>query len=368
MRIPGKTAVEVGNEIDCGRYLVQIECLKGQDAAAVTESTAPAGLQLQGALKRRHEKLHAPKSRPVVTSSGLKPVKLKKTVSNADSTAAKRAKFVPPVPNVPKHLHFPRRGELLQHVSVSKGYGLGPPRKLAAPVKYKEWAEYKVQFAELLRENLTVELSALAIRYYFMARERFEGRTKGSLAKKGFAQVCKSVGVLFFEGCTVRQPFMDSAAFKAQRDKGAVTFSKGDSVSLELSRREAYAGYAKDDTWAISTSEDFPLDETFLARSAYFGPNKNNVLELVLVGEEDAKAASRIFSAGGSQQLGAKRGARYERAAPTVVAIHCLDTASDWSMIDTVEEQLCPETLPYLPHLLDMSNLPLAAPNSCDVD
>ncbi|KAJ2129137.1 hypothetical protein IW136_005921, partial [Coemansia sp. RSA 678] len=40
--------------------------------------------------------------------------------------------------------------------------------------------------------------------------------------------------------------------------------------------------------------------------------------------------------------------------AATVFAIHCLDSASSWSMLDTVE-QLSPKSLPYLPHLLDTS-------------
>ncbi|KAJ2819002.1 hypothetical protein GGI24_004925, partial [Coemansia furcata] len=200
-----------------------------------------------------------------------------------------------------------------------------------------------------------------------MARERFEGsqgrQESGSGRRRGgrsfgapssFPQACKSVGVLFFDECTMRQPFMDSVAFKAQSIRNQIGFSKGDSITLELSRRENYAGYAKDDTWAISVCTDFKTETTFLARSVFYGPSKNNTLELALVGDEDAKVAARLFNAESPSGKGSKRhvNAGFERKAPSVVAIRCLDSASDWSMLDTVEAQLSVETLPLLPHLL----------------
>ncbi|KAJ1991459.1 hypothetical protein GGI04_005965, partial [Coemansia thaxteri] len=147
-----------------------------------------------------------------------------------------------------------------------------------------------------------------------MARERFEGsqghQERGSSSKtaasrrggrrfgtsSSLSQVCKSVGVLFFDECTIRQPFMDGAAFKAQVDSGQVGFKRGDSITLELSRRENYAGYAKDDTWAISACGDFKTESTVLARSVFYGPTKNNTLELMLVGDEDAKVAAKLFN------------------------------------------------------------------------
>ncbi|KAJ2388743.1 hypothetical protein GGI05_003698, partial [Coemansia sp. RSA 2603] len=66
-----------------------------------------------------------------VTSTGSK-LRVSKSMSTA--LPPKRAQFVPPASQVPKYLHFPRRGELLQHVSVGKGYGIGPSRQLTAPV------------------------------------------------------------------------------------------------------------------------------------------------------------------------------------------------------------------------------------------
>ncbi|KAJ1657611.1 hypothetical protein GGF38_004379, partial [Coemansia sp. RSA 25] len=204
-----------------------------------------------------------------------------------------------------------------------------------------------------------------------MARERFEGiqsRQEGGSSKvtgrrrsgksfsapASFPQACKGVGVLFFDECTMRQPFMDNAAFKAQSTCGKVAFNKGDSVTLELSRRESYAGYARDDTWAISACMDFKTESTFLARSVFYGPSKNNTLELMLVGDEDAKVAARLFNADSDNGKCSKRrgSTSFERKTPGVVAIRCLDSASDWSMLDTVEAQLSTEVLPLLPHLL----------------
>ncbi|KAJ2801164.1 hypothetical protein H4R21_002889, partial [Coemansia helicoidea] len=361
--IAGSVSVAAGCEIDSGRFLIQIEREKGDGTGAEPESSGappPAALRL----RRQPGPLRLSKK-----TSSL-------AASDAEATAAtalgppKPPRFVPPAPQTPTHLHFPRRGELLQHVGVSKGFGLGPPRRLVAPVSCGEWTEYRDGLAALLRENLAVELAALAIRYFFMARERMEAqearppaKRRGRAAGSGLVQACKSVGVLLFDGCTLRQPFLDSAAFKAQRSTGAVQLAKGDSVMIELSRREAYAGYAKDDTWALSAADDFAYESTFLARSAYYGPSKNNTLELVLVGDEDARAATRILNdaAGtGAALPPAKRGARTEKAAATVYAIRCLDSASAWSMLDTAEELLSPEALPILPHLLGMAALPPA--------
>ncbi|KAJ1939028.1 hypothetical protein FBU59_004256, partial [Linderina macrospora] len=228
----------------------------------------------------------------------------------------------------------------------------------------------------MLNENLMAELSSLAIRYFFMAREKHDNAasvahsnpfatTKSKRRRVlagGMAQACKSAGVLYFDDCSMRQPYMDPLAFKAQLSKGSVGFGKGDSIVLELSRRENYAGYAKDDTWAISTTDEFLADQTFLARSAFFGPSKNNTLELKLVGDEDAEVAARIFNTdSGSSNT------RQPKAAPSVVAIRCLDSASDWSMIDTVEEKLSPNGPPILPHLLNPMSEPLAE-TSGDID
>ncbi|KAJ2446734.1 hypothetical protein GGF42_005619, partial [Coemansia sp. RSA 2424] len=85
--------------------------------------------------------------------------------------------------------------------------------------------------------------------------------------KRAKALACKGVGVLFFGECTMRQAFMDIAAFKAQPTCSKVALSKGDSVTLELSRRESYAGYARDDTWTISARMGFKTESVFLARS-----------------------------------------------------------------------------------------------------
>ncbi|KAJ1888077.1 hypothetical protein LPJ66_008755, partial [Kickxella alabastrina] len=401
---PRSKSIQIGGEVDIGMYLVQVEGLHGVEDAAVSK---PSAAPLQGALKRRYAAVQegATLRSPLagLKRTALPSVKLQKMTSHladhpmaaaakvvaaelapvatsdieqsrAVSTPKKmlsintgRAVFVPPTLQAPRYLHFPRRGELLQHVSVSKGYNLGPARQLTVPFEYAEWTQYRDAFSALLRENLMAELSALAIRYFFMAREKHDGtktraetssntriskRGKGSDGTRefrgntgGFAQVCKGVGVTYFDSCTLRQPFLDGAAFYAQRSAGgSVRFHKGDSVTLELSRRENYVGYARDDTWAISTSADFPTATTFLARSVFFGPSKNNTLELMLIGEEDAQAALRVF--GGA---GAGRG---ERTTSDIVAIRCLDSGSDWAMLDAVEERLCPETLPLLPHLL----------------
>ncbi|KAJ2622775.1 hypothetical protein H4R22_005158, partial [Coemansia sp. RSA 1290] len=57
MRISGKALLEAGSEFDCGRFLIQIDCIKGQAATKNVDSPAmPAGLQLQGSLKRQHDK------------------------------------------------------------------------------------------------------------------------------------------------------------------------------------------------------------------------------------------------------------------------------------------------------------------------
>ncbi|KAJ2462342.1 hypothetical protein GGI03_004529, partial [Coemansia sp. RSA 2337] len=420
MHLPKSKVIEVDGELDVGIYLIQIQCIKG-DEGGIGSTTAQSGLQLHGTLKRRHGALADDTTnllRPGIVKSGLQRIKLQKRPSELASsettaaiagedtaqptlplppkpaltragssssgtltrlasaaplltTAAMRAPFSPPTSQTPIYLHFPRRGELLQHVSVSKGYGLGPSRQLTAPVSFAESIDYQQKFAALLRENLMAELSALAIRYFFMARERFEaaqgrqesGPGKAASKRRGgkyfgapssFPQACKSVGVLFFDECTMRQPFMDSTAFKAQSSRSLIVFAKGDSITLELSRRENYAGYAKDDTWAISVCTDFKTETTFLARSVFYGPSKNNILELALVGEEDAKVATRIFNADGHGGKDSKRhgSAGFERKAPSVVAIRCLDSASDWSMLDTVEAQLSTETMPLLPHLL----------------
>ncbi|KAJ2074984.1 hypothetical protein GGI09_008688, partial [Coemansia sp. S100] len=407
--LPKSKVIEVDGELDVGIYLIQIQCIKG-DEGGIGSTTTQSGLQLQGALKRRHEALAGDTTdllRPGIVKSGLQRIKLQKRPSElassettaaivgedtvqptlplppkpvltragsgssgtltrlASAAPAVRTPFSPPTSQTPIYLHFPRRGELLQHVSVSKGYGLGPSRQLTAPVSFAESIDYQQKFAALLRENLMAELSALAIRYFFMARERFEatqgrqesgsgmsvGKRRGGKsfgAPSSFPQACKSVGVLFFDECTMRQPFMDSTAFKAQSSRSLIVFAKGDNITLELSRRENYAGYAKDDTWAISVCTDFKTETTFLARSVFYGPSKNNILELALVGEEDAKVATRIFNADGHSVKGSKRhgSAGFERKAPSVVAIRCLDSASDWSMLDTVEAQLSTETMP----------------------
>ncbi|KAI8320667.1 P-loop containing nucleoside triphosphate hydrolase protein [Martensiomyces pterosporus] len=420
---PKSKAIEAGGEVDHGQYLIQIESIRGQESTA-SASSAPVGLELQGSLKRRHNALERAPTRRAAGSglakNGLQRVRLHKRQSSdevaeapsaagphstaASSTAAQRppklargsslqssrtanlplatstltrVPFTPPASQTPKYLHFPRRSELLQHVGVSKGYNFGPSRQLTASITYQRWDDYQRQFSALLQENLMAELSSLAIRYFFMAREKYDsnaqraqasaqggssgGRRGRMLAGRtaSIAQVCKSVGVLFFNECTIRQPFMEGMAFRAQLSKGSVQFSKGDSVVLELSRRESYAGYAKDDTWAVSTSEDFPTESTFLARSVFFGPSKSNTLELMLVGEEDAKAAARIFNGSSEEHGKTRRGAQQTRSTPTVVAVRCLDSASDWTMMDTVEEHLRPDTLPCLPHLLGIADEPI---------
>ncbi|KAJ2890320.1 hypothetical protein IWW38_004199, partial [Coemansia aciculifera] len=433
-RLPKSKLVEVGGELDLGIYLIQIERVKGEDNDCAQASvSAPLSLQLQGALKRRHEALvgdaaggdAAKLPRPGVIKSGLQRIKLQKLPSQLESVeastdmtmstsaiaghtatlaepvrllskpalvragsstvslplatrssakATSRPQFVPPTSHTPTYLHFPRRGELLQHVSVSKGYGLGPPRQLTVPVSFDDSSEYQQGFAALLRENFMAELSSLAIRYFFMARERFEGdqsryegasgrmagRRHGSKAfgtPSSFPQACKSVGVLLFDECMMRQPFMDSAAFKAQSARGNISFRKGDSITLELSRRENYAGFAKDDTWAVSSCSDFKTESTFLARSVFYGPSKSNTLELMLVGDEDAKVAARLFNSDnddGVKISKRRESAGFKRKAPVVFAIRCLDSASDWSMLDTVEDKLSAETMPLLPHLLQV--------------
>ncbi|KAJ2719597.1 hypothetical protein GGI07_005124 [Coemansia sp. Benny D115] len=337
-------------------------------AAATTIGTARRVLPPSVPLLKR-----APSSNLSIGSNGSNSGSAK-SVSSTTGNAPVRAVFVPPAPQRIKYLHFPRRSELLQHVSVSKGYNMEPPRQLTASVEFAEWTQYQSAFSALLRENLMSELSSLAIRYFFMAMERHDGlksraassgntggrgrgRGRGGWfggkariqSTTGLAQACKSVGVAYFEECTIKQPYLDGAAFRAQVTRGSVQFSKGDSLTLELSRREKFLGYAKDDTWAISTSSDFPTETTFLARSMFFGPSKNNTLELMIAGEEDAKAAMRIFGDTAPSKQG---GLSFEKSAPTVVAMRCLDSASDWSMIDTVEEVLNPSTLPLLPHLL----------------
>lgn len=391
--MPRSKTIDIGDEVDVGIYLVQIECLKGQEnkATSSSEPTAAAvSRQLQGVLKRRHEKVDrkesAVRDKFQKTADSLSSLSTRpqlhntasSTVSNDNGNGRTMTNSPPPrVPVVtkrppPSYLHFPRRGELLQHVSISKGYGFGPPRQLIAPVSFTEWEEYQQTFASLLRENLMAELSALAIRYFFMAREKFDSSTtdtnkptkmsynrsrKRSRLESavtgggggGLYRICKSVGVLYFGECSINQPFMDSAAFKAQLNRGKVNFSKGDSVILELSRRENFAGYAKDDTWAISTTDEFSNELTFLARSVFFGPSKNNMLELMLVGDEDAKIAAKVFNSTAEDSTPGK-------TSTVVCAIRCLDSASDWSMIDTVEESLNPETLPLLPLLLQQND------------
>ncbi|KAJ2557615.1 hypothetical protein GGH95_005132, partial [Coemansia sp. RSA 1836] len=174
-RLPKSRVVEVGGELDLGIYLIQIESVKGEANSSVL-SSAPSGLQLQGALKRRHEALvgdaaGAPAKTPHlgIMKSGLHRIKLQKMPSELASTepstavaapasttverpallaspssllpkpalaragsssgalsrmvsaapsSAKtmaRAQFVPPASQTPSYLHFPRRGELLQH-------------------------------------------------------------------------------------------------------------------------------------------------------------------------------------------------------------------------------------------------------------
>ncbi|KAJ1938711.1 Protein zgrf1, partial [Linderina pennispora] len=149
---PKSKTIEVGGEIDHGQYLIQIESLKGEEAALTPAvSSLQNGMQLSGLLKR-----------------------------------------------------------------VSKGYNFGPSRQLVASVSFKDCSEYQKQFMAMLNENLMAELSGLAIRYFFMARERHDNAASAarsnpfSNAKSkrrrvlagSMAQVCKSVGVLYFDDCT----------------------------------------------------------------------------------------------------------------------------------------------------------------------
>ncbi|KAJ1785624.1 hypothetical protein LPJ59_006102, partial [Coemansia sp. RSA 2399] len=155
VRLPRSKPIEVGSEIDHGTYLIQIECVKGNENIGASLDSDEPVLQLQGRLKRRHNALLAESadqpSKPTLARKGLQKIKLLKRVSSVSSASdlepigdattvstapltdnsviqerrivPKRASFVPPESQVPSYLHFPKRGELLQHVSISKGYG-----------------------------------------------------------------------------------------------------------------------------------------------------------------------------------------------------------------------------------------------------
>jgi hypothetical protein len=51
-------------------------------------------------------------------------------------------------------------------------------------------------------------------------------------------------------------------------------------VKLVLKNREMHSKYCKDDIWVVSKNQAFDANQTFLARSVYYGPLSNGTLEV----------------------------------------------------------------------------------------
>ena len=91
-----------------------------------------------------------------------------------------------------------------------------------------------------------------------------------------------------------------------------------------------------DDMWAISTTSRFGGSQTFLGRSLYYGPSKENFIELQLVGENDEKISKSIISSSNdeSTQERLKFGKKQQWQEPKeVVALRCLSSSNEWTMI-----------------------------------
>ncbi|XP_069124760.1 uncharacterized protein [Argopecten irradians] len=105
---------------------------------------------------------------------------------------------------------------------------------------------------------------------------------------------------------------------------------------IKLSKKDASSMYSKDDLWIISTTLNFLPSQTFLAKSAYFGPNSANELEIEPV-------------AGFSPSNW-----------PNHASCHALlagNIASELCYLSNIEENMSPMSLPILPWILDRSPL-----------
>ncbi|XP_077611121.1 5'-3' DNA helicase ZGRF1 [Crocuta crocuta] len=103
---------------------------------------------------------------------------------------------------------------------------------------------------------------------------------------------------------------------------------------LKLSRKESSSTYSKNDLWVVSKTLDFELD-TFIARSAFFGPSSTNEVELLPL--------KGYFPSNW----------------PTNIVVHALlvcNASTELTTLKNIQDYFNPATLPLTPYLLTMSS------------
>ncbi|KAJ1674050.1 hypothetical protein EV182_004068, partial [Spiromyces aspiralis] len=404
-RLKPDQTVKDGETLDCGMYLIQFEAI---DAGITVHTAANAPrkgtkrkqaaklLDQTGAGTGRGMKRAVAGQTPATTSSGTgaaaPPSSQSSLVAGSGETSImsdinKVAKptqgFKSPVVAIPKHLHFSSRGELECIAYQSGKFQKEPMRVLIAPTEFQSWDHYRTAYSALLREHLQIQLVRAALCYHRLIRSD-GGSSRGEVAakmvprfgKRAGARIdvatgvggseelemerrSKALGMGYYSECTLRPSWSspeESGALVAGISTSTNIFG---SMFLEINYREHYSRYSKDDLWAISADSRFGHNGTFLGRSLYYGPSKENSLELQLVSEHDAKVAKQILSSesgecceGRAVRGQGRRRHFFGRDSVQVKAVRCLPSGNDWTMIDLIESLGDTDTVPVLDFLL----------------
>ncbi|KAI8054468.1 P-loop containing nucleoside triphosphate hydrolase protein [Syncephalis plumigaleata] len=106
-----------------------------------------------------------------------------------------------------------------------------------------------------------------------------------------------------------------------------------DSFSLKLNQYEASTSYAKDDLWILSKDRFFKLESTFLARSTFYGPSSATGQYNINEGDIPRMRQFQVENA-------------------ELYAIRAFNASSEYTMLDTLENETVLENTPIVSAIL----------------
>ncbi|KAI8883609.1 hypothetical protein K501DRAFT_333199 [Backusella circina FSU 941] len=208
---------------------------------------------------------------------------------------------------VPLVLQFPSKNKALNMLTQKKH----PKRTKVVPMKFSNINLYQHTFQKVIHEHLEILLMNYGV-YFYMTCEKFG---KG---KKGYdlERLVRSKGLGMYSDCDL------DSGFNSERR-----------VKLLLKNREMHSKYSKDDVWVVSKSQAFDANQTFLARSVYYGPLSNGILELDCLSARDGRVASALMKSNNQ-----------------VCALRTISASTEFMMLDKMEEPM--DRVPLVPFLM----------------
>ncbi|KAI7876714.1 hypothetical protein K492DRAFT_219779 [Lichtheimia hyalospora FSU 10163] len=255
----------------------------------VTNSRPTAPRRLRVGISKRSLSNAPGEHQPIVSNT-----------TNANDNPSSNARPVPLV------LQFPTRDKAMAIMKTKKYQ----KRTRVVPSRIPNVNQYKDVFRKMIHEHLQIMLTNYAV-YYFSVQSSIGNQ------QRDIERLFRHKGIGFYS-TTLHS---DGRYQESQRFR------------IRIRNREHHSKYNKDDVWVVSRSSNFEPHGTFLARSTFYGPFSDGMLEVECLSPRDARVASQLVDQSGN-----------------VCALRTISSTTEFMMLDHLDEKL--DRLPLMPFML----------------